>query len=87
MKLTKNQIDALYRVALAEHFTSPSERAHYDVAAALKALERKGAIRHDGRFILTDSGRTALDELLRGAQAATLANVRDRRAARTGGAS
>lgn len=87
MRLTRNQLDALHRVALAAFYTSPSTRSHiatkrYDVAATLQQLADRGLIRHDGRWLLTDSGSTALDAQLSGDHAAQLVRLRARRAAR-----
>ncbi len=40
MRLTPNQRDMLYRIVLAEYFTSPAESPKYNRIRAIQSLER-----------------------------------------------
>ena len=82
MRLTKNQIDMLYRVALAKYFTSPSEAASYDSMPVLKQLEKAQLVRFDTvkRWCLTDDGNDMLMSSLDRERATLLRRVRERKA-------
>ena len=82
MKLSGPQLDMLYRYALAEHWTSPSERPSYDADKAVKWLLARELITPIPPRRLTDHGRELLDEQLRGERRDQLNRVRARRAAR-----
>ena len=85
MNLTTDQIEMLYRVALAEYFTSPSEPSRLSPAHrahAIAELYTLGLInnpRGDGMWRLTDAGRTALALNLDDERVQTLAILRNRR--------
>lgn len=59
-------LDMLYRVALAEFFTSPTKPASYDRMAVLAELQRTQLIRFDSvrRWVLVDDGREILEQKL-----------------------
>lgn len=84
MRLSKNHIDMLYRIALAE-FWSPTERARYSRADAIADLHKGELIQREGdcggSWRLTPRGVQVLDERLDGDRASILAKLRARRAA------
>jgi len=79
MRISKNNLDMLYRVALAGVFTSPSTKADYDGRAALAWLERNGLYRYDGRSVITLAGRQLLEEKLDPVKLADLRRMEARR--------
>lgn len=83
-RLYATHVDMLYRVALAEHFTSPSTPANYDTNKVLAdLLEGQYVARVEGVFRLTDAGREQLDRRLGGERREQLERVRARKAVRS----
>lgn len=86
MRLTKNHIDMLYRVALAEFWTSPAERARYNRHDAIADLHKGELIQREGdcggSWRLTKRGLEVLDQRLTGDRAELLAKLRENRARR-----
>lgn len=80
--MTKNQLDALYRVALSEYFTSPSVPPDYDIKTVLLQLHKAELLRWDNGHHLTDHGRAAMTDELDAERAEVLARLRERRALR-----
>lgn len=79
-KPTKNQFDMLYRVALAEFFTSPSTPTKYDRLAVLAQLRDAKLVRLEGGMArLTDAGRSVLAYALDPDRRAVLDKLRARR--------
>lgn len=82
-KLTKNQLDMLYRVALAEFWTSPSTPLKYDGHVALSQLrDAKLVDVRGGLQRLSAAGRATLNYALDPKRRAVLDNFRARRASR-----
>jgi hypothetical protein len=85
VKLTTDQIDMLYRCALAEYFTSPTIRSTLSPAHrahVISELRTMGLVhnpRGDAMWRLTAVGRTALALNLDDERAAVLKNLRTRR--------
>lgn len=84
MRLTKDHIDMLYRVALAEFWTSPTERARYSTRDAIADLHKGELIQREGDcggpWRLTARGVQVLDTRLTGDRAELLAKLRANRA-------
>ena len=81
--MTTIQLDVLYRLALAERFTSPTAPRKYTSAQghkAIKWLVGRQYIRHNGaRYVLTDDGRDELESELDRERLTLLHRVQKRR--------
>jgi len=83
VKLTRIQIDMLWRVALAEQcLDGPSTPATYDRNRAIKALKEKGLVKFDLHWRVTAEGEAAITALLDQERAAVLHQSRERWQAR-----
>ena len=82
MRISKDNLDMLWRVALAGVMTSPSRQATYDVHKALAWLERNGLYRYEGRSVITLAGRQLLGRKLDPIKLADLRRMEARRDAR-----
>jgi len=79
MRISKNNLDMLWRIALAGLMTSPSRQANYDVHKALAWLERNGLYRFEGRSVITLAGRKLLGQKLDPIKLADLRRMEARR--------